>query len=80
MVSDLINELLKNKLKESEFPYVDSAPTRQTPTKVIVFVIGGITFSEARFVQRINHSKPENLVLLGGSALLNSKDFYFKYL
>ena len=80
LVSNLIDDMLKNKLKENEFPYINSTPTRDVPNKVIVFVIGGVTFSEARFVQQVNKNHPDTFIVLGGSSILNAKDFYFKYL
>lgn len=80
MVSELAGEVLKGKLKTSEFPFVDSAPSYQVPSKIIIFIIGGVTFSEARFIQNLNQSNPKVNIILGGSSILNSKDFYFKYL
>lgn len=75
-----MNDLLNNKLRENEFPFIDSARSRGLVNKVIIFVIGGVTFSESRFIHNVNNSERNELVVLGGSSLLNSKDFYFKYL
>ena len=71
---------MKNKLKTSEFPFVDSAPSYQIPNKIIIFIIGGATLSEARYIRNLNEMNTKISVMLGGSCILNSNDFCFKYL
>jgi vacuolar protein sorting-associated protein 45 len=48
---------------------------RTPPREVIVFVVGGTTFEEAKAVADWNERNPHMRVLLGGSTVLNAKSF-----
>jgi hypothetical protein len=48
---------------------------RTPPREVIVFVIGGTTYEEAKAVADWNERNPHMRVLLGGSTVLNAKSF-----
>jgi len=58
-----LENLAKNKLSEAHYPYVTSysqlpAPNRaKAPQDVIVFLFGGATYEEARFVAQFNEQR-----------------------
>ena len=79
LVARLAEDALKNKLREDEFPYIDSAPIRDAPTNVVVFVIGGVSFAEAKIFADLNNKYEDNFFLLGGSCMINSKTFLNEY-
>ncbi|CAH8483919.1 unnamed protein product [Dicrocoelium dendriticum] len=77
VLMEILNDLLKGKLRESSFPYMSSvgASATQRPKKIIVFIIGGVTYEESRSVHKINSSTPDVDVILGGTYLHNSRSF-----
>jgi len=67
---------LKNKLSETDFPYIERDIKVEGAIKnVIVFVLGGTTFEEAREVAELNISDPQMNIILGGTTVHNSKTF-----
>ena len=72
---NIIGQMVKGKLNESEFPYATQSP-RDTKTKdIIVFILGGATYQEAKEVADFNNSSEEFNVILGGTTIHNSKSF-----
>jgi len=52
-----------------------SGTTKEKPQDIIVFVVGGATYEEAKTVAQINASTPGVRVVLGGTTVLNSSGF-----
>lgn len=79
--SALVESLLKGKLKESSYPFVDGTrnvpPVReQARTRVVVFVVGGTTFEEARDIIELNRTlEGGRSVILGGTTIHNCRSF-----
>ena len=48
---------------------------RSPPREVIIFIVGGSTYEEARAVADWNDKNPHMRVILGGSAVLTSASF-----
>merc|ERR1711879_168162 len=77
----VVDHLIKGKLKESSYPFVDGARysppnNSQGRTKAVVFVVGGTTFEEAREVAEINRTlEGGRSVVLGGTTIHNSRSF-----
>lgn len=77
----IIEDLLKGKLKESQFPYFAVGENRMNfdstfkPSEIFVFVIGGITYEEALAVHNINRAENRVAVTLGGTEMLNMVTF-----
>jgi len=87
-LSQTLENLFKGKLREANYPFIEGAGTNaglQRPQDVIIFVIGGTTFEEARTVALLNEvssnpsgaagstSTPAGLrFLLGGTCVHNS--------
>mmetsp|Transcript_29069 Transcript_29069/g.25714 ORF Transcript_29069/g.25714 Transcript_29069/m.25714 type:complete len:87 (+) Transcript_29069:1441-1701(+) len=72
---DIVEQMVKGKLNESEFPFSTQSP-RDTKTKdIIIFIIGGATYQEAKEVAEFNNISEEFNVILGGTTIHNSKSF-----
>lgn len=98
---ETIEQLLKGKLKDSSYPVLDSTSTQSNPSshnnsnqalrplELIVFVVGGTTYEEARSVALLNERLTSGQgfsgpgpqpqlgakVILGGTCVHNSKTF-----
>ncbi|KFY39391.1 hypothetical protein V494_03993 [Pseudogymnoascus sp. VKM F-4513 (FW-928)] len=71
-----LQELIKGRLREQQYPFVDGGgSTRDKPQDIIVFMIGGTTYEEAKLVATINASVPGIRVVLGATCIHNSVSF-----
>ncbi|KAI0395367.1 Sec1-like protein [Xylariaceae sp. FL0594] len=74
-----LQALVKGRLKEAQYPFVEggggSSTTRDKPQDVIVFIVGGATYEEAKSVAAINASTPGVRVVLGGTTVHNGQTF-----
>ncbi|KAI1102590.1 Sec1-like protein [Jackrogersella minutella] len=71
-----LQNLLKGKLREQQYPFVDGGgTTRDKPQDIVVFVIGGATYEEAKTIASINASTPGVRVVLGGTTIHNAATF-----
>lgn len=75
-----LESLVKGRLSQQQYPFLDgqrlgSAP-REKPQDVIVFMVGGTTFEEAKTVAQINASMPGVRIVLGGTSVLRSESFW----
>ena len=52
-----------------------AAPVRDKPQDIIVFMLGGTTYEEAKTIAQINASSPGIRVVLGGTTVHNSATF-----
>ncbi|XP_077446023.1 vacuolar protein sorting-associated protein 45 isoform X2 [Stigmatopora argus] len=75
LLHDTLDQLIKGRLKDSQFPYLGASSLRDRPQDVIVFVIGGATYEEALCVYNMNRNTPGVRIVLGGSSMLNTKSF-----
>jgi len=73
-VSDIIQSLLKGKLKDQFYPYVEGS-IRDRPQDIIVFIIGGATYGEARDIAKLNEEIPNVRIILGGTSIHNTSSF-----
>ncbi|KAI8803403.1 Sec1-like protein [Cladochytrium replicatum] len=70
-----IEALIKGRLKDSSYPFIDSS-TRDRPQDIIVFIIGGVTYAEAREITKLNDANnPSVRIVLGGTTVHNSSSF-----
>lgn len=71
-----LNNLVKGRLREQTHPFVEGSPnTREKPQDIIVFMVGGATYEEAKLIAQINASTPGVRVVLGGTVVHNSSSF-----
>lgn len=72
----ILQDLINRKLKDSMFPFVEGGgQTRDKPQDIIVFIVGGSTYEEARVVAQMNASSPGVRIVLGGTSIHNSSTF-----
>jgi len=77
----VVDSLMKGKLKESSYPYIQGfgnagAPSKDQVPRAVVFVVGGCTFEEARDVMELNKSfEGGRSIVLGGTTIHNSRTF-----
>ncbi|KAI9465550.1 Sec1-like protein [Lactarius psammicola] len=86
-LSETLENLFKGKLKESSHAFLESAGPNAglqrhvvLPQDVIIFMIGGTTYEEARTVALLNHDSTAGStggarLLLGGTCVHNSSSF-----
>ncbi|KAL4249081.1 STXBP/unc-18/SEC1 family protein [Abortiporus biennis] len=84
-LSQTLENLFRGRLKDTNFPFLEGAGPNaglQKPQNVIIFVVGGTTFEEARAVALLNQetTTPGSLsygthILLGGTCIHNSSSY-----
>eukprot|EP00051_Salpingoeca_urceolata_P002056 m.46588 g.46588 ORF g.46588 m.46588 type:complete len:581 (-) comp11870_c0_seq2:255-1997(-) len=75
LLATTLDQLAKGKLKDSMYPYVDRA-LRDRPQEVIVFMVGGCTYEEAKAVAEFNEQNLSTMrVILGGTTVHNFDSF-----
>ncbi|KAJ3692510.1 hypothetical protein LUZ60_012860 [Juncus effusus] len=67
--------ILKSRLRDADYPFVNNHFQQGRPQDVVVFIVGGTTYEEARAVALHNAMSSGTRFFLGGSTLLNSKKF-----
>lgn len=79
-----LSSLVKGKLRKSLYPFLDNQNLpnwargdgdTDKPQDIIVFMVGGVTYSEAKLVAEINRSTPSIRIVIGGTDVLNSDEF-----
>ena len=71
-----LQNLIKARLREQQYPFVDGGgSTRDKPQDIIIFMVGGATYEEARMIAQVNASSPGVRVVLGGTTIHNSTTF-----
>ncbi|QLL32865.1 hypothetical protein HG536_0D03870 [Torulaspora globosa] len=88
-ISTLLTDISKNKVSRdrlktmSSSKAAESSPKLSSPTSpaappqdIVIFVVGGVTYEEARFVHQFNETmKNKTRVVLGGTSVLSTSDF-----
>lgn len=71
-----LQNLIKGRLRDQQYPFVEGGgTTKDKPQDIIIFMIGGATFEEAKMVAQVNASSPGIRVVLGGTSIHNSSTF-----
>ena len=65
---------MKGKLAVQQFPSTTAFDFKEKPVNLIVFIVGGATYEEAKELST-TYNMQEDRVLLGGTYLHNSKSF-----
>ncbi|KAJ3031578.1 vacuolar protein sorting-associated protein 45 [Rhizophlyctis rosea] len=71
---ETLQECIKGRLKDQLYPFFEGS-TRDKPQDIIIFMIGGTTYAEAREVSKLNSSNPGVRIILGGSTIHNGQSF-----
>lgn len=48
---------------------------REKPQDIIIFIVGGATYEEAKLCQEVQKTSPGVRIVLGGTSVLNSRMF-----
>ncbi len=76
LLETTLHQLVKGKLREAQYPFVEGGgTTRDKPQDIVVFVVGGATYEEAKLVAGINASTPGVRIVLGGTTVHNAATF-----
>ncbi|KXS13498.1 Sec1-like protein [Gonapodya prolifera JEL478] len=70
----VVDELIKGRLKEQMYPFLEGG-MRDKPQDIIIFIVGGATYAEARAVTQLNATTPGVRIVLGGTFIHNSRSF-----
>lgn len=70
-----LQALIKGKLNGAQYPFVEGQHSKDKPQDIIVFMVGGVTYEEAKMVAQVNASIPGIRVVLGGTEVHNSSTF-----
>ncbi|MCJ1256834.1 vacuolar protein sorting-associated protein 45 [Lignoscripta atroalba] len=71
-----LQNLIKGRLKEQQYPFIEGGgTTRDKPQDIVVFMVGGATYEEAKMVAQVNASSPGVRVVFGGTSIHNSMTF-----
>jgi len=72
-----LESLTRGRLPTNTYPYLDNQGVipKEKPQDILVFIVGGTTYEEARAVAQVNASTPGVRVVLGGTDVLNSQGF-----
>lgn len=84
-ISTLLTQFSKNKVPRDRLRTIGndqavtspSSPTSSPPPQdIILFVVGGVTFEEARFVHQFNETMKNRMrVILGGTSVISTNDY-----
>jgi hypothetical protein len=76
LLEKTLQNLIKGKLRDQQYPFIEGGgTTKDKPQDVIVFIIGGATYEEAKTVATINASSPGIRIVLGGTTVHNATTF-----
>ena len=72
----LLQNMTKGRLREQQFPFVEGGgSTKDRPQDIIVFMVGGATYEEAKSIAALNASCPGVRIVLGGTSVHNTSSF-----
>ena len=76
VLENTLQSLVKGRLREQQYPFLEgSGSTRDKPQDIVVFMIGGATYEEAKTVASINAVTPGVRIVLGGTTIHNAGSF-----
>ncbi|KAF2275189.1 vacuolar protein sorting-associated protein 45 [Westerdykella ornata] len=71
-----LQDMIKGRLSQQSYPFVEGGgSTKDKPQDIIIFMVGGTTYEEAKMVAQVNASSPGVRVVLGGTTVHNSTSF-----
>lgn len=71
-----LQNLIKGRLKELQYPFLEGGGhIRDKPQDIVIFMVGGATYEEAKMVAQVNASSPGIRVVLAGTTIHNSTTF-----
>lgn len=76
LLHETLDNLIKGKLQDRQFPYLGKDTFRDRPQDVVVFMVGGTTYEEASAVYELNRTNPGVRIILGGTTVHNTESFF----
>eukprot|EP00271_Cylindrocystis_brebissonii_P008049 TRINITY_DN2207_c0_g2_i1.p1 TRINITY_DN2207_c0_g2~~TRINITY_DN2207_c0_g2_i1.p1 ORF type:complete len:613 (+),score=136.96 TRINITY_DN2207_c0_g2_i1:493-2331(+) len=70
-----VEAALKGRLRDVDYPFIGDHFQQGRPQELILFVLGGTTYEEARMVAQQNAANAGVRIVLGGTTILNSANF-----
>jgi vacuolar protein sorting-associated protein 45 len=76
-----LSALTKGRLRDMTHPFVDpgdgsvAQASKERPQDIVVFMVGGMTYEEAKMIAGVNESMPGVRIVLGGTTICNSEGF-----
>ncbi|XP_028554735.1 vacuolar protein sorting-associated protein 45 homolog isoform X1 [Dendrobium catenatum] len=70
-----MENITKGRLRDIDYPFIGNHFQQGRPQEVVVFVVGGTTYEEARTVALHNAANSGTRFILGGTVVLNSQRF-----
>lgn len=74
LLSQTLESATKGRLRDIDYPFVGNHFQQGRPQEIVVFIIGGTTYEEAKTVALFNATSSTR-VILGGTKILNSSSF-----
>ncbi|KAG0495414.1 hypothetical protein HPP92_000105 [Vanilla planifolia] len=75
LIFQCMENITKGRLRDVDYPFVGNHYQLGRPQEVVIFIIGGTTYEEARTVALHNAISSGTRFILGGSIVLNSSRF-----
>lgn len=75
LLFQMMESISKGRLRDVDYPYVGNHYQQARPQDVVIFIVGGTTYEEARSVALLNATNSGIRFILGGTTILNSKRF-----
>lgn len=72
---DIVDRLIKGRLPEDHYPFVNPTIRCERPQEIIVFFINGSTYDEAYHLRRYSELLPGISFTLGGTCVHNTMSF-----
>ncbi|ERS97161.1 vacuolar protein sorting-associated protein 45 [Sporothrix schenckii 1099-18] len=77
LLETTLQNLIKGRLREQQYPFVEGGgTTRDKPQDIVVFMVGGATYEEAKTVASLNETAPGVRIVLGGTTIHNADSFW----
>merc|ERR1711936_1003613 len=80
-LKEILEQVIDNKLDQTKFPFL-KPPIKKShygqigrKSRVVVFVVGGLTHSEARVAYEVSRERPQWDVVVGGDQILSPNSF-----
>jgi len=75
LLAQTIESIVRGRLRDIDYPFVGNHFQQGRPQDVVIFMVGGTTYEEARTVHMINATQTGTRVILGGTIVQNSTSF-----
>jgi len=80
-LKEILEQVIDNKLDQTKFPFL-KPPIKKShygqigrKSRVVVFVVGGLSYSEARVAYEVSRERPQWDVVVGGNQVLSPSSF-----